>query len=82
MDLSFARTDGISMLVFLFTWQVRHQSAVKSTITGRPSLRALATASGLQRCQSIPSADSFSDPVASDAVMGARQCNWFSNAKA
>ena len=53
------------MLVFLFTWQVRHQSAVKSTSTGLPAARACATASGLQRCQSMPSADSFSEPVAS-----------------
>ena len=80
MALSFARTDGISMLVFLFTWQVRHQSAVKSTSTGRPSLRAFATASGLQRCQSMPSADSFSEPVVSAAAIGARQCNWLSSA--
>ena len=82
MDLSFARTDGISMLVFLFTWQVRHQSAVKSTSTGRPAAWAAATASGLQRCQSIPSADSFSEPVTSGAATGWRQCNWFSSAKA
>src|SRR5437667_7756852 len=35
------------MLVRMLTWQVVHQSAVKSTRIGRPSARVLATASRL-----------------------------------
>src|SRR5258706_16217150 len=32
--LIFSRTEAMSMLVFLFAWQVKHQSAVKSTSAG------------------------------------------------
>src|SRR5207247_1108965 len=44
---SFLRTGSMLMLLRKLTWQVVHQSAVKSTRSGRPSARVLATASGL-----------------------------------
>ena len=37
---------------------------------------------GLHGCQSMPSGDSFSEPVAIGSDIGSRQCNWFSSAKA
>src|SRR5689334_22618738 len=64
---SFFRTGAMLMLVRMFTWQVAHQSAVKSMSTGRPSARALATASGLHGFQSSsgarPSASAATAPV-------------------
>src|SRR5207247_11112392 len=44
---SFFRTGSMLMLVRMLTWQVAHQSAVKSTRMGRPAARARATASWL-----------------------------------
>src|SRR5204863_8261799 len=55
------------MLVRMLTWQVAHQSAVKSTMIGRPSARAFATASGLQAFHSSSGAR-VSDIVATVPV--------------
>src|SRR6266542_2882327 len=51
------------MLLLMLTWQVVHQSAVKSTMIGRPSARVLATDSGLHGFHSSSGARVSAKPV-------------------
>ena len=53
----------------MLNWQVTHHAAVKSTNTGRPAARALASTSGDQACQR--GADRALDAVADAAVLPA-----------
>src|SRR5258706_12627261 len=80
--LIFARTDGISMLVVLLAWQVRHQLAVKSTKTACPSARAFSTAATLHGCQLIASGLALLFPAKLPSAGGARQLNCFSKQNA
>src|ERR1043165_4535760 len=69
---SSARTSSEFSTRRLFTWQVTHHAAVKSTNTGRPEAASAATVSGENAAQSRSALATRRSPVFADAVLSAK----------
>src|SRR5262245_2727732 len=80
-SLSFEITSLRSSAGFTVVLHVTHHLAVKSTSTGRPCVRAAATASVLHGAQVYPFGACARAPFAEESSTGIRQANFPSNAQ-
>ena len=74
MAVKSANTSVLDSVAFLFSWQVMHQAAVKSTNTGLPAASSASTRPGAQACQrglpcTAPSAEDVSNALPGSSIL-------------